>query len=172
MGTALTTDLAGKTDIVISLESKKNLDFNTILDTLKISTGIDWSFGVGVNQANLLWHDKRTLADGANETIAIYAGATEKNAYGDLLSMEALKLIYIKNNSADATLKVLGTAVTAIPICSDPSDIIEIKPGGFMLFVDPSAAGIVTTTNENLKLEHDGTGSSTMEVEIVLMGLD
>lgn len=172
MGTALTTDLAGKTDVVISLEGKKALDLAATLDELKISSGIDWTFGTGANQVNLLWHDKRTLADGANETIAIYSGATEKNAFGDLLTMEAIKFLYIKNKSADATLKILGTAVTAIPICSDPSDIIEIPPGGMFLWTCPTAAGIVTTTNENLKLEHDGTGSDTMDIEIVVMGLD
>lgn len=169
---ANSTALTGNSNVVINIQNKKALDLDTVLDTLNINTGISWAFGTGANQANCLWHDTRTLADGGTETIDLYASGTEVDAFGGALTMAALKLLYIKNNSDDATLKVLGTAVTAIPILSDPSDIIEIGPGGFLLWALPTAAGLDITTNKNLKIEHDGTGSDTMDVDIVAMGLD
>lgn len=168
MGAASSTSLSGKTDIVINLENKKEIDLAETLDTLKISTGIDWSFGVGDNQANCLFHDSDSTDD-TGKTIAINAGSTIKNPFGDDITMEALKLLYVKNTHATLTLEVLGTAVTAIPICADPSDIIEIPPNGFMLFVSP-LTGLDVSTNENLKFASKVAGTITFDYAI--MGLD
>jgi len=169
MGSASATALAGKSNIVISLEHKKGIDLSTILDELKISCGVDWTFGTGANQANCLFHDSRST-DNTGETIDVYEGGVEKNAFGDALTMEAIKLLYVKNTHATLTLEVLGTATTAIGICADPSDIIEIPPGGFNLWACPTAAGIVTTTNMNLKFAAKTSGTITFDVAI--MGLD
>jgi len=122
MGSASATALAGKSNIVISLEHKKGIDLSTILDELKISCGVDWTFGTGANQANCLFHDSRST-DNTGETIDVYEGGVEKNAFGDALTMEAIKLLYVKNTHATLTLEVLGTATTAIGICADPSDM-------------------------------------------------
>lgn len=137
-----------------------------------IVSNFGWSYGVGVNAVNIVYADKVTLADAANETLDLFASGSLLDIFGRALTLSAIKFLYIKNNSADATLLVLGTAVTAVPICSDPSDIIEIPPGGVMLWLDPSAAGLVVSTNKDLKLEHDGTGETAMDVDVIAMGLD
>lgn len=167
MGAAASTALSGKTDIVINLENKKAIDLNTILDTLKISTGIDWSFGVGDNQVNCLFHDSDSTDD-TGKTVDLYAGSL-KNAFGDAITMEKLKLLYVKNTHATLTLEVLGTAVTGLDIVADPSDIIEIPPEGFMLFVAP-LTGLDLTTNKDLKFASKVAGTITFDYAV--MGLD
>lgn len=162
------TGLVGNSNVLLAIANKKAMDLNTVLDELSINTGVNWSFGVGANQANLLWHDRRSISD-AGETIDVYAGS-EKNAFGGALSMEAIKLLYVKNTHATLTLKILGTVGTAIGICADPTDIIELPPGGFLLWVCPTAAGIGTTTNKDLKFAAKTAGTITYDV--VLMGLD
>ena len=168
MGAASSTGLSGRSDVLISLENKKDIDLNTILDTLKISTGIDWSFGIGDNQINCLFHDKDST-DETGKTIAVNAGATIKNAFGDVITLDALKLLYVKNTHETLTLEVLGMATTAIPILADPADIIEIPPLGFMLWVAP-LTGLDVTTNENLKFASKTAGTITFEYAIA--GLD
>lgn len=163
------TGLKGKTNVVIALEHEKDLDLNTILDKLNISSGIDWSFGTGANQANLLWHDSRSTDD-TGETLNIYDSGTLVTAFGDALTMAAIKLLYIENTHATLTLEVFGGAANDIPILADTSDILELPPGGILLWTCPTAAGIVTTANKNLKLASKTAGTITFKVAI--MGLD
>lgn len=169
MGTALTTDLAGRTGVVIALNGKKAIDLATTLDELKIDANHDWTFGTGANQANLLFHDSRSTDD-TGETIDVYAGGSEKNAFGDALTMEAIKLLYVKNTHATLTLEILGTAVTGLDIVADPSDIIELPPGGIFLWTCPTAAGIVTTTNLSLKFACKT--AATITFDVAMLGLD
>jgi len=163
--------LSGQTSIILALNNYKELDFNKLQDSLNITRGENWTSGTGANQVQILFHDIRTLADGANEVLDLYESGTLKDQHGDLLTLTALKFLYIKNKSADATLQLFG-GTTPVGICADATDIVKVKPGGTFVWIDPSAAGLDVTTNKNLKIEHDGTGSSSMDVEIALMGLD
>lgn len=166
-----TTRLAGHAGVVIDLTHYLAGDLSERRATQLINN-LGWTYGTGANQVNIIYSDTVTLADGANSTIDLYASGTYLDIFNRDLTMEALKLLYIKNNSDDATLLVLGGVATDIGICSDTSDVIEVKPGGIFIWVDPSAAGLDITTNKNLKIEHDGTGSDTMDVDIIAMGLD
>lgn len=168
----MSTKISGSTGVIANIINEKALDLSTLKDAIAISELINWSWGTGANQINALFHDSRSLADGANETLDLYASGALLDPFGDALTLEALKFLYIKNTSDDASLLILGGVTLDIGICSDTSDIIIIKPSGSFLWMDPSAAGLDLTTNKNLKLEHDGTGSSALVYDILAMGLD
>jgi len=163
------TGLVGNSNVLINLRQEKDYDLDTGLDPLIVNTGVNWSFGTGANQANLLWHNSRSTDD-TGETINVYDGGVEKTVFGTDLTMEALKLLYVKNTHASLTLELFGGGSADIPICADPSDIVEIPPGGFFLWVCPTAAGIDVTTNKNLKLASKAAG--TVTYDIVMLGLD
>lgn len=171
MGTALGTALAGGSRIVVDIQNKKtdSAKLADTLDNLNINTGINWSFGTGENQANLLFHDSDSTDD-TGKTINVTDGSV-KTPFDPVtgLTMEALKLLYVKNTHATLYLEVLGGA-TPLAICEDASDIIVVPPGGWILWVDPSAAGIVTTANKNLKFASVLAGTITFDY--VIMGLD
>ncbi len=169
MGTALTTDLAGRTGVVIALTGKKAIDLATTLDELKINASHDWAFGTGANQVNVMWHDSRTTDD-TGETHDIYAGGSLVNSFGDALTMEAIKICFIRNTHATLTLEILGTAVTGLDIVTDPSDIIELPPGGIFYWDCPTAAGIDTTTNLSLKFACKT--AATISYDVLIAGLD
>lgn len=133
---------------------------------------MSWTYGTGASQINIVYADSTTLADDANDTLDLYASGSLLDVFNRALTIEGLKFLYIKNNSSDATLKVGGGASDDLDIFAATSDIALIKPGGVFLWTDPSAAGLDITTNKNLKIEHDGTGSSTMAVDVIAMGLD
>jgi hypothetical protein len=160
----------GKAGAAFELTLSKDEDLTVAKKPITIA-GTSWTYGTGANQVNCIFADQRTLADGANETLDLYGGALY-DIWGAALTMASLKLLYVKNNSSDAGLKILGTAVTGLDIVADPSDIILIAPGGTFIWVNPSAAGTDTSTNKDLKLEHDGTGSSSMAVDVIALGLD
>jgi len=147
-------------------------DLSTLTDKLALNRNISLTSGSGANQADMIFHDQRTLADGATETLDLYASGSLLDPLGSALTIETLKLLYLYNESSDATLQVGGGASLDIGILADTSDILEIPPGGKFLWTGPDATGLDITTNKNLKLTHDGTGTSSLTYEIIAIGVD
>jgi hypothetical protein len=138
---------------------------------LAINANYSFSYGTGANQINQLYAARRTLTDGANETLNLHDSGTLLDAYGNAIAMDAIKMLVVKNNSADADLLLFGGNSADIPICSNATDQIIIKPGCMFSWANLSAAGLDITTNKNLRIAHNGTGTSTMAVDIVVGGI-
>ena len=169
----MSTDLMGNTKVVIDLKNVNDLatKLSDALDELGIDTGIKWTFGTGAKQADVLFHDKRTIDQAASETLDINAGTPSlKDAFGDTLTLKAIKFLYIKNTSDDLTVSVFGGGALDLLIMGGTTDAQQLPPGSFMIWACPTAAGIVTTTNKNLKLAVSaGTGSAI--IDVVILGL-
>ena len=148
-----------------------SLDLATSASTLNTSRGPTLANGTGANQVNMVFHDQRTLADAANETLDLNDGSLT-DALGVALTLETLKVLYIKNTSVDANLLIGGAGANSIGLFGDVSDIISLPPGGELLITAPDATGIDISTNSDLKLEHDGTGSSNLVYDIIALGVD
>lgn len=163
------TGLTGNSNAVINLEYKDDLDLGSVLDKLDIKTGITWSYGTGANQANLLFHDSRSTDD-TGETLDLFASGSLLDAFGNALTMAAIKLLYIKNTHASLVLEVFGNVSLDLLIMDSTADAIQIQPGGIFLWIAPTAAGVVTSTNKNLFIA--ATTAGTITYDVVAMGLD
>lgn len=167
--------LTAKTNILFSVTHTKTLDLNTLRDVISTTRGKNFTNGTGANQANVIWHDNRTLQDpptaDANETLDVNDG-TLTDAFGDAVTVAKLKAIYVKNNSADANLLIGGATATQLELFADPCDILKVRPGGEFFLTSPDATGITVGNNSDLKLAHDGTGSSSLTYDIILIGVD
>ena len=161
--------LTGSSNAVLNFNYGEDLDLSRVLDKLEISGGTNWTFGTGANQMNLLWHDSRST-DATGETIEIYTGVTEKDAFGTAWTMTAIKLLYIKNTHASLILEIFGNTSVDLLIISGTTDAIEIPAGGIFMWTAPTAAGVVTTTNEKLFIA--ATTSGTITYDIVIGGLE
>ena len=94
-----------------------------------------------------------------------------KDAFGVLITMTKLKVLYIKNTHATATLLIGAAAATQLDLFGDKAtDIIKLPPGGMHFFSAPDATGVVTSTNKNLKLARSDAGSITYD--IIIVGVD
>ncbi len=161
--------LTGNTNALINLKYTDGLDLSSVLDQLDINIGITWSYGTGANQANLLFHDSRSTDD-TGETLDLFASGSLVDAFGNALTMAAIKLLYIKNTHATLELEVFGGVSLDLLIIDSTADAIIIPAGGVFLWMCPTAAGIVTSTNKNLKIAAVTAG--TITYDIVAMGLD
>jgi len=161
--------LTGNTNVGINLKYTDSIDLSNVLDDLVINAGITWSFGTGANQANVLFHDSRSTDD-TGETLDLFASGSLVDAFGNALTMAAIKLLYIKNTHATLSLEILGGASLDLLIANGTTDAIVIQPNGIFFWVDPTAAGIVTSTNKNLKLAAATAGTVTFD--LVALGLD
>jgi len=162
------TALSGRSGIQITIDSSQvdAAKLAATLDKLPINDGVDWTFGTGANQVNLLYHATLTAVD--DQAAVDISGSDIQDAYGDNCDFAALKLLYIKNTDATEDLKLGGGVSADIGIFDDTSDILLIPPGGFFLWINPSAAGLDVTTNKNLLIQAE---SAHVTYDIVMMGL-
>ena len=166
------TRIMGKAGSAVDLIHFLSSDLTELKAPL-VKAAKNWTYGTGAGAVNVIYADTTTLADGANTTLDLYASGSLLDVFNRALTIEALKYLRIENKSADATLLVGGGASFDLDIWAATSDIHKIPPGGdAILWNDPSAAGLDITTNKNLKIEHDGTGTSTMDIDVIAMGLD
>ena len=163
--------LTAKIAIALNITNTNPLDLSTPEDIIALVRGLNLTDGTGADQAQVLFHDTRTLADGANETIDIQDG-TLTDAFGTAVTIEKLKGLYIKNNSTDANLLVGGAAATPIGLFVDTTDKAKIPPGGEYLYTAPDATGLDTSINAEILIAHDGTGSSSLTYDIIAVGVD
>jgi hypothetical protein len=170
-----TTSLTGRTGVVIDLKNVENLStkLKEVLDDLKITTSIKWSFGTAANQANVLFHEKLTIAAGGNQTLNLKdtAGSALVDAFGNDLTMTAIKFLFVLNRSEDLYVELFGGAALDLLIMGGTTDAMKIKPLGHFQWCDPSAAGEDVTTNKNLKFVV-AAGSGNAIIDVVAMGLD
>ena len=138
---------------------------------LTLDRGMTLTAGTGANKGDVMYDDQRTLADGANETLDLHDG-TLTDSLGQAVTFDIVRGIYIKNNSTDASLLVGGAAATQVGLFADGSDILTLPPGGDFRMTAPNATGIDVTTNAHLKFEHNGTGTSTLTYDIIIVGED
>jgi len=163
---ATSTGLTGRGSIVLDIHHKKQIDLSESLDSLSVNCGVNWSFGTGANQANMLYHGSLTRED--DSAVIDISGTDIQDAFGEDCDFAALKLLYIKNTDATEKL-LLGADANHIGIFATlATDVLEIAPGGFFLWCDPSAAGLDVTTNKNLAILAETT---EITCDIVLMGL-
>jgi hypothetical protein len=147
-----------------------DVELSTLLETLSLARGQNFAEGELTEEVNLIFDDSRTLSDGANEVLNLHNGSLT-NKLNQAITMDILKAIYIKNTSVDAGL-IVGGGTTPVPLFSDASDKVIVKPGGTLLLIAPNVVGWDITANCLLKLEHDGVGSSTLTYELVVAGVD
>ena len=147
-------------------------DLSTPTDSLVQDYSINLATGTGAAQADMIFHDQRTLADAAVDTLDLYASGSLLDPLGVALTMAELKLLYIHNTSTTNSLTI-GPHANAVDMFADnTSDIMIIPPEGKFLWTSPSAGGLDLTTDKNLVLTHDSTDANDLIYNIIVIGSD
>ena len=149
-----------------------------LLDQLGISESDTFALGTGALQANKIWYDQRSLTTGASELLNVGGGSAPAaisllniTDSAGTVTMSRLVAAFFKNNSTNPgdTLSVGGVAsygmTTLFPATTD---LVIVRPGGKIMFDDPSPAGIVVAAQNVLKILNNGT--NTINYTAVLIG--
>lgn len=168
--------LTGSIDVRVQLTQKNALDLTVPVDSLSLSGTRSLTSGTGADQVDLMWHDQRTLTNGATEALALH-DASLSGAFGTI-TLDKLKGICIQNLSTENSIKIGGAGATAVPLFDNTSDILVLppasatnKPSTFLMEA-PAAAGLATGTNEVLKIAHSGTTTNSIIYNIIVWGED
>jgi len=159
--------------IAVSIYSriKNALDLSTSLDT--INRNKSWSFtdGAGLDQADVVWSDERTLGASGDENLDLSGVLTD--AFGTVITFARIKAIYLEADSANTNDVWLGGAaanIFATPFAGG-SGVVSIPPNGMLFMVAPGATAWVVTagTADQLRVRNSGAGTS-VKYRIVLVG--
>lgn len=123
--------------------------------------------GTGSGNADQAVCDTRTLGSGANEDLDL-AGGISRGGYA--YTFTKIKAIMIEASTANTTNVDIKTAAAngwAGPF-ADPSDIIEIPPGGVFLMTEPLTGWTVTAgTGDLLNIADGGAAGVTYTITLV-----
>lgn len=126
--------------------------------------------GAGLDSADLVWWDSRSVGSGSPDDLDLTGGLT--SVFGTPLSFARLKsvLVHNKSGTASAVLLVGDHPTAAFAGCfGDAGDIVKVGPGGVLFLWNPSAAGypVISGTADVLRI---AAASGTIEYDVVLVG--
>lgn len=126
--------------------------------------------GTGLNQANEIWHDERTLLGPGQDQIIL--GSLSRTVFGKLqtFGISPIKLLVIinRNTTVGDTLVI----ETTVPFAwtapwNTTTGTIEIRPGGVFVMSNPSDEWTVGTS-EVLMIEN--LSSNSVQYDIAIAG--
>ena len=165
--------LTAKMTLRLLIDYNVTRDLATTTHPIDLSRGMTLTNGTGANKGDVCFDDTITIADGASDSTLVLNDGSLTDSLGTALTMDILRGMYLKNNSADAGLIIGAAGATQLAIFGTPAtDTLLLPPGGEIFWTAPNATGLDVTANDTLKLEHDGTGSDTMDVDVIFVGED
>ena len=167
----MASSLSGSLSISASIDFAGDSDTSTLTDAI---TGAieSWTIanGTGASQADILWHDQRTLAASTSEDLDLSGSLTD--SFGTTVSLVRVKAIIVSAASDNGGLIQVGGASSNqfINWVADASDVVQIRAGGFMLLAAPDATAYAVTagTGDLLKIANtDGAAAGTYDIYII-----
>lgn len=146
------------------------LDLATVTDPLDFLKRIDLATGTGADQADLLFHDQRTVSASSNEDLDMAGSLSD--AFGNTLTFARIKLLAVYAAAANTNnVNVTADASAGVPgLFLALGDGVVVRPGGLFLWCAPDAtAAVVTaTTGDLINFANSSSGSSvTYDVAII-----
>ena len=150
----------------------KALDLSTSSDAIAKDYTVTYADGTGANQANMWWHDQRTLGASATEDLDLAGSLT--SAFGTSITLTSLKGVFVyassSNNSAN-NVNVTRSAANGITWLLAAGDGIGLKPGAWVAWFDPSANGAtVTAGSADLITFTNSAGTNSVVYDVFLLG--
>lgn len=171
--------LSASIGLTLNISAATTQDFGTAVHEIIQSLALaSLSTGSGLNQANYVFADRRSLNASTAENIDMYAPAV-RDALGQTLTLSKVKALYIHNRggstlSASDIVAVGGEGSAATwnsPFSGSDSFEMSLEPDGKLVLISPSAAGyaVANTTNHLLKVENLN-GAQAITYDIIIIG--
>lgn len=130
---------------------------------------LDLANGAGINAANVVWSDRRTVNASTTDTLDIATGGGLTDALGTAVAMARMKGLIIRNRGAQ-NITIGRPASNGVPWLSAAGDNIIVAPGGVSMTFWPTAAGIVVTAATGDLIEVVNGAGSAVDYDIVIFG--
>ncbi|WP_233507239.1 hypothetical protein [Spongiactinospora gelatinilytica] len=146
-------------------------DLTTASAPLSVGRQVTLTDGAGLNQANRIWSDQRTLAASASEDIDLAGTLTDP--FGATITLARVKALIVSATVGNVNNVVLGGAASngwVGPFGAD-THTLAVRPGGVLALLAPDATGYAVTasTADLLHVANSGAGSG-VTYQIVVVG--
>lgn len=163
--------LSGEIIVKALLNYRNALDLDTVKDDLAKTYTKKFTNGSGLNQADLIWHDQRTLSASASENLDLAAVLTD--AFGTTLTFLRVKALIIAAAAGNTNNVEVGGHATAAFVnwVKDATDIVVVRPGGVLCLIAPDATAyaVTATTGDMLKVANSA-GSTSVTYDVIIVG--
>jgi hypothetical protein len=164
--------LSAKIAVMISAALSGAADIGAVVQEINnYGPSVTFADGSGANQANKLFTDQRVIAASGNEALDLAGVLTD--ALGQATSFTKVRAILVKASAANVNDVLVGGAASNgfATMFGDATDVLKVKPGGFVLLVAPDANGYAVTaaTGDQLKVANSGAGTG-VTYDILILG--
>lgn len=162
LNTRVTTSLTGTVT--------KAFDLASATVPLKYETSYVLANGTAANQADLIWHDQRSIAASATDSLDLAGVLTDP--FGVTITFARIKAVLVKAASANTNnVNVTRPATNGVPLFLAAGDGVPVRPGGTFLWIAPDVTGIAVTagTGDLLDIVNSGAGTS-VSYDVVVVG--
>lgn len=156
--------LTGSVAVTVNTNYTKALDLSIGSVPLLKDYTKSLQTGTGAGQADLIFHDTRTLAPSASEDLDL-AGVLA-DAFGTVLTFARLKYVIVAAADANANNVLVGAVVNGVASFLSPaaSGLITLRPGAFFAVAagaaDAVGYAVVAATADLLHIANSGAGTS------------
>jgi len=164
--------LTGKFKFQATLTNTGASDLSTLTDVVDGTSLPSWTIasGTGANQADMIWHDQRTLAASTSEELDLAGSLTD--TFGTTLTFARIKgLIVYAASDNGALIQVGGAAANGfVNWVASATDILQVRAGGTFSLMAPDATAYAVTagTGDLLKINNtDGGAGATYDIYII-----
>jgi len=161
--------LITRISLQIDATNTQVLDLSVPVDDLVYSKRIDLSSGTGAGQADMLWHDRRTIAASDTEDLDLASALT--SSFGATLVFATIKELLIVAAAANTNdVQVTRPAANGVPVFLAAGDGLPVAPGGMFHWIAPgSGADVTAGTGDLLTITNSGAGT-TVTYDVVIIG--
>lgn len=165
----LTSTLA----VSVTANHTKALDLATGTVPLKKLYQAALASGTGVGQADLIFHDQRTLAASATENLDLSGVLTD--AFGTSLALVKVKAIVFMAAAANTNNVIVGGDVTNtfFPMFGAETDSLILRPGTIFALIagaaDAAGYAVTAATADLLKVTNSA-GTSSVTYDVIVIG--
>jgi hypothetical protein len=123
--------------------------------------------GVGANQANVIWSDRRTLGSGVTEDLDFVGGGLT-DAFGVAVAPAKIRALIISSATSNTVNLTLFGDAASILFLSTAGSTMTLRPGGIFVFTAPDLAGVtVTGATSDIIQVANGAASSTYDIIVI-----
>lgn len=165
----MATDLTANALVRLRTTYLNILDMTNTRDALDESWADTLTNGAGTDEADVIWHDRRT-ATAAADDIDLHTSLSD--VYGNAATFATIKCIAIHNRSTMTTENLAIGADAGAPfgnwVANAATDILNVGPDGILFIWSPrDPYPVVDTTADVLQID---PGADTIEYDIMIIG--
>lgn len=160
---ALTTTVS----VDLRANQTKALDQRVVTDPILMQLAATLADGTGLNAANKVFYDERTLTTGATEDLDLAGVLTD--SFGTTLTFTKIRLIAIKADAANTTTITVGNGTNPFLLFGSGAHTIALDADSFFMVIKPSVAAMAVTaaTGDILKMANAAGASATYRILVV-----